>query len=65
MSNLVDSLTETSMLVNYREFLETYPPDRADKAMVTVYGQDAWDRAKEKIWQAHDQIELSFQKNLC
>jgi hypothetical protein len=65
MKDLIDDLTETNMLVNYREFVEVYPPERADQAMINVYGKAQWDRKKEKIWQAHDQIELSFKKHLC
>lgn len=65
MKDLIDDLMETNMLVNYREFREAYPPERADQAMINVYGNAEWDRRKEKIWQTHDQIELSFKKHLC
>ena len=47
------------MATNYAEFRDLYDFDRAEEAMVNLFGMK-WHRVKEKIWQGFDQEEIKW-----
>ena len=56
---VIDDLTLVSMATNYAEFRDLYDFDRAEEAMVNLFGMK-WHRVKEKIWQGFDQEEIKW-----
>lgn len=56
IDGLISHLTLASMKANYPEFVRVYDPDfeRADQAMVNIYGSSIWENHREYIWQWYD-----------
>ena len=56
IGGLISHLTLSSMKANYPEFVRVYAPDfdRADQAMVNLYGFNVWNDHREYVWQWYD-----------